>query len=329
LPALENVASIIRTLWAPLVLPITAPQFTTAGGKVRKLPPPEKLVQREPMGSRILILDIDNRDFNDEGGIFSKDVPTWDHLASHSAGFLSHYLYASIHGYSYKFLRVPKYKDRAPHWSKVIFTKEMLKQYDIVVTLDYDVMFPNPHVPIEWLLNYWEIGPEVLVAMAEDPKGEPNFDIRRRVNVNTGFIISRAGNLTQRLYEDWAECPSEKRYKGCGQWKNKIFHEQSAFSSYVRYDFLDGYSIDTHPQYIRHLSCEDANGSPKVAGCGCTGELVRHYWGHKHLTNSIFAENIMGAMTPLLAQNAYRRPGAVIDWRDKVLDGAQVLDRNQ
>ncbi|KAL1841764.1 hypothetical protein VTJ49DRAFT_6602 [Mycothermus thermophilus] len=325
-PALDSLAGIIRTLWEPLVLPITAPEFVTAGGKVKKLPPPEKLVQREPLGTRLLILDLDNRDFTDEGGVFATDVPSWDTLSMQSAGFLSHYLYASIHGYSYKFLRVPKYKDRAPHWSKVIFTKEMLKEYDVVITLDYDVMFPNAHVPIEWLLNYWQIGPDTLVAMAQDPDREPNYDVRRKVNVNTGFIISRAGNLTQRLFQDWAECPSEKRYKGCAQWKDKIFHEQSGFSSFVRYDFLDGFSVDTHPNYIKTLPCDEANGSPKVASWGCSGQLVRHYWGDKHLTNEIFASNVMGAFTPLLVQNAYRKPGIVVDYRDKVLDGAQVLD---
>lgn len=325
--ALDSFPDLIRALWAPLVLPITAPSFTTLDGTKMRLPPAGELIHHQSLGKRICILDIDTRDLNGDGSIFSDQAPRWDSLGSPSAGFLSHYLYSLIHGYSYKFIRAPKYADRAPHWSKVIFTRELLKQFDIVVMLDYDAMFPSPEVPLEWMLNYWKIGPEVLVAMAEDPSGDPNWDARHKVNVNSGFIIAQASEDTQRLFKDWAECPSEARYKGCAEWKDKPFHEQSAFSTYVRYDFLDGYSIDTHPQYIRMLPCNEANGIPEVAGSGCVGQLVRHYWGKKALTNREFAHNVMAALTPLLAQNAYRGQGHVEDLRSKVLDGAQVLDK--
>jgi hypothetical protein len=325
--ALDRVPDVIRALWAPLVLPITAPTFTTIDGEVKNLPPPGELIHTQSLGKRICIFDIDNRDFTGNGSIFSDSVPAWDNLGHPAAGFLSHYLYAQIHGYSYKFIRAPKYADRAPHWSKVLFTKELLKEYDIVVMLDYDAMFPSPEVPLEWLLNYWKIGPEVLVAMAEDPAGEPNFDNRHRANVNTGFIIAQAGEMTQRLFKDWAECPDETRYPGCAIWKDKPFHEQSAFSSHVRYDFLDGYSIDTHPQYIKHLPCKEANGIPEVAGCGCIGQFVRHYWAHKELTNREFGHNVMAALTPLLVEAAYRQPGHVEEYRSKVLQGSQILDK--
>ncbi|SPQ23515.1 aee1a434-95fe-40b3-8802-dd5a24d2d1e5 [Thermothielavioides terrestris] len=303
-PALNSIPDAIRALWAPLVVPITAPTFTTIDGEEKHLPPPNELVHTEPLGKRVCIFDIDNRDFSGNDSIFYDHLPAWDDLGNPAAGFLSHYLYATIHGYSYQFVRSPKYADRAPHWSKVIFTGELLKQYDIV------------------------IGPEVLVAMAEDPNGEPNFDVRGKPNVNTGFIIAQAGEKTQRLFKDWAECPSETRYPGCAAWKDKPFHEQSAFSSYVRYDFLDGYSIDTHPQYIRTLPCKEANGIPEVAGCGCVGQLVRHYWGKKALTNREFSHNVMAALTPLLVESAYKQPGHVQDFRNKVLDGSQILDKS-
>lgn len=326
-PTLDGLPEVIRALWSPLVVPITSPTFTTLDGEEKRLPPREKLVHTEPLGKRVLIMDIDNRDFVGNGSIFARDLPTWDNLDNPGAGFLNHYLFAMIHGYSYKFIRAPKYKDRAPHWSKVIFTKELLKQYDVVVMLDYDAMFVTPQLPLEWLLNYWKIGPETLVAMAEDPNGDPNFDIRHRVNVNSGFIIAQAGEKTQQLFHDWADCPSETRYPGCAVWKDQPFHEQSAFSSYVRYNFLDGYSVDTHPEYIRTLPCQEANGYPEVANCGCWGQFVRHYWGHKSMTNSEFNHNVMAAITPLLVQAAYRQPGHVEEWRSKVLHGAQILDK--
>lgn len=306
---------------------VTAPSFTTLDGEEKRLPPPNELVHTQPLGKRVCILDLDNRDFADDGGIFSKRPPTWDNLGKPAAGFLSHYLYATIHGYSYRFVRAPKYADRAPHWSKVLFTKELLKEFDIVVMLDYDAMFPSPELPLEWLLNYWKIGPEVLVAMAEDPAGDPNWDVRHKPNINSGFIIAQASEKTQSLFKDWAECPDEVRHKGCAIWKQKSFHEQSAFSSFVRYDFLDGYSIETHPQYIRMLPCNEANGIPEVAGSGCVGQLVRHYWGGKELTPREFGHGVMSALTPLLAETAFKQSGHVLDFRDKVLQGSEVLDK--
>ncbi|KAH6640113.1 hypothetical protein F5144DRAFT_559402 [Chaetomium tenue] len=326
-PTLDNLPDVIRALWAPLVVPITAPVFTTIDGEKKRLPPSAELIHTEPLGKRVCILDLDNREFTDHGDVFSYRLPAWNNLRGPAAGFLSHYLYAMIHGYSYKFVRAPKYPDRAPHWSKVVFTKELLKQYDVVVMMDADAMFSTPQVPLEWLLNYWRIGPEALVAMPEDPLDHPNYDVRHRVNVNSGFIIAQAGEKTQRLFKDWAECPSETRYPGCAVWKKRPFHEQSAFSSHVRYDFLDGYSIDSHPQYIRTIPCTEANGYPKVAGSGCVGQFVRHYWADKNLTNLEFNHNVMAALTPLLVQAAYKQPGIVEDYRGKVLDGAQILDK--
>ncbi|KAK4643878.1 hypothetical protein QC763_404310 [Podospora pseudopauciseta] len=329
-PNLDSLPDIIRALWQPLILPITAPRFVTLDGTEKLLPPQNELVHTKPMGKRICILDVDTRDLAGEGSIFySEGVPPWDKLGSPSAGFLSHYLYAQIHGYSYKFIRAPQYADRAPHWSKVIFTKELLKEYDIVVMMDYDAMFPSPEVPLEWMLNYWKIDRDVIVAMAEDPAGEPNFDDseKHKVNINSGFIIAQAGEKSQRLFKDWAECPSEVRYKGCAKWAQTLFHEQAAFSTHVRYDFLDGYSIETHPQYIRMLPCQEANGIPEVSGSGCVGHLVRHYWGRKGLTNREFGHNVMAALTPLLVQAAYKEPGHVEDLRSKVLKGAEVLDK--
>lgn len=329
---LDSTPDLIRALWAPLVVPITAPTFTTLGGIEKRLPAPEELVHTQPLGKRICILDVDTRDLDGDGSIFWDKLPSWDKLGRPSAGYISHYLYSAIHGYSYRFVRAPKYADRAPHWSKVIFTRELLKEYDMVVMLDYDTMFPSPELPLEWLLNYWKIGPDVLVAMAEDPNVDRNFDLRHRVNVNSGFIIAQASNNTQRLFKDWAECPSETRYKGCATWKDTVFHEQAAFSSHVRYDFLDGYSIDTHPQYIRMLPCSEANGIPEVTrlpgltGSDCVGQLVRHYWGRKDLTKREFNNNVMAGLTPLLA-TAYRDPNNVGDFRNMVLDGAEVLDK--
>lgn len=225
-------------------------------------------------------------------------------------------------------MRSPKYLDRAPHWSKVIFTQQLLKQFDIVVMLDYDAMFPSPELPLEWLLNYWMVDRDVLVAMAEDPDADFNRDLRRKLNVNTGFIIAQASDRTQRLFKDWAECPEETRYKECAQWKEKAFHEQAAFSSHVRYDFLEGMSVEdpAHQRFIRTLPCNEANGVPKTKDAGCVGQMVRHYWAHKPDTKLEFTHNLMNVLVPLLSRAAYRDPEVVVDYRGKVLKGDQILD---
>ncbi|KAK3937954.1 hypothetical protein QBC46DRAFT_174552 [Diplogelasinospora grovesii] len=325
---LDELSDVIRALWAPLVLPVTEPTFTTLDGDKKHLPPTEQLIHTKSLGKRICILDVDTRGLSGDGDVFGSHLPTWGNLAFSSAGFLSHYLYAQIHGYTYKFVRAPTYHDRAPHWTKVIFTQELLKRYDIVVMLDYDAMFPSPELPLEWLLNYWKIDREVMVAMAEDPDVDVNLDLRGKINVNTGFIIAQSSENTQRLFKDWAECPDETRYKGCARWKREAFHEQAAFSSHVRYDFLDGLSVETHPQYIRVLPCAEANGIPEKRHLGCMGQLVRHYWGDKTLTNRELSQIVMRAFTPLLTSAAYSSQEVVEDYRTHALEGDKILDQS-
>ncbi|KAJ4419221.1 hypothetical protein N0V85_001099 [Neurospora sp. IMI 360204] len=329
---LDNLSSIIQALYAPLVVPITNPTFTARDGTVKRLPPASELIHHKSLGKRICILDVDTRPHTDAGGVFASSFPTWDALRPGSAGFLSHYLYALIHGYTYKFVQAPTYKDRAPHWTKVIFTQELLKEYDIVVMLDYDAVFPSPELPLEWMLNYWKIDDKVMVAMAEDPDAEINRDLKGNLNVNTGFIIAQASENTQRMFKDWAECPNETRYKGCARYKDVIFHEQAGFSSHVRYNFLDGLTIEEEPgkSMLRVLPCNEANGIPEKKHMGCSGQLVRHYWGGKSLTKREFKENVMNAMLPLLLQSAFKggdATSAVVDYRNKTLVGDQILDK--
>ncbi|MCV5063472.1 hypothetical protein OFM35_33930, partial [Escherichia coli] len=80
-------------------------------------------------------------------------------------------------------------------------------------------------------------------------------------------------------------CPSETRYKGCAEWKGVYFHEQSGFSSHVRYDFLDGLTIAEEPgkSMIRALPCNEANGIPEKKNLGGTGQLDRPHWGGREL----------------------------------------------
>lgn len=329
---LDDLPDVLRALWAPSTLPIDAPVFKTLDGTEKKLPPHDQLVVKESFGKRLCILDVDTRPHNGDGGIFGKRLPSWDTLSHQSAGFLSHYTYAMIHNYTYKFVRSPTYSDRAPHWTKVIFTQELLKRFDVVIMLDYDAMFPSPEVPIEWMMNYWKVDRDVMVAMAEDPDAPHNLDLRKKLNVNTGFIIAQAGDNTQQLFKEWAECPTDVKYANCSEWKTKIFHEQAAFSSHVRYNFSDGLTVGTPEgdKYIRVLPCNEANGQPAVAASsGCTGQLVRHFWGNKDLTHPEFGHHIMNMITPQLTKAAFGNGTDVIeDYTDKVLHDDEILDKD-
>lgn len=330
--AFDLLPDLLRQLWAPLIVPMTEPAFTTRDGTVKKLPDNKPLIHTHPLGKRICILDVDTRDHTEEGAVFASTLPKFSNIKLQTAGYLSHYLYATIHGYTYKFLRVPSYKDRAPHWTKIIFTQELLKEFDIVVMLDYDTMFPSPQLPLEWMLNYWQIDRDVIVAMAEDPDAAHNLDRKGNINLNTGFIIAQSmgsPEKTQEFFKDWAECPEEKRHKGCAKYKDVVFHEQSGFSSFVRYDFFkEKLSVETAEgaKYIRKLPCSEANGIPDVKDTGCVGHLVRHFWGNKFATPRELSESILENLVPLLTKAAFGDPDIVRDYRGMVLEGDRILD---
>jgi hypothetical protein len=205
---------------------------------------------------------------------------------------------ARIHGYDYKFLQAADYPDRHGTWIKVPMMKEALKTYDIVVFVDSDVMFPHLELPLEWLMNYWNITPDTLIAMATAPDFPQNKDSQGNVLLNTGFVIVQRGQHSSRIqemFEVWEQCPEETRYAGCSNWKFEWSHEQAAFGNYIRYDFNDS------PDSIRVIPCTEANGSPAARDdLGCGGELIRHYWHDKALPNSELEENIARYFVPRL-----------------------------
>lgn len=171
-------------------------------------------------------------------------------------------------------------------WSKVSAIKEQLHHYEYVVFMDADTIFPHPHVPLEWLFNYWDIVPGNLVAMAIDPSNPINEDSRGRTMLNTGFVIAQKSARTHELFEAWESCPNEKRYPGCFHFSHDWSHEQGAFGNFLRYDF-------NRPEDVKLLSCMEANGCPEVAHLNCAGKLVRHYWGSKASVPSAVHESIM------------------------------------
>lgn len=295
--------------------PIHTKKFTTIDGVTYKSAGAP--IWDKPLGKRLLILDVDSRPLDEEGEINSDKPFNWTIVQPKTSAMLDHYLYSIVHGYDYKFVRAPNYEDRWGTWVKVPVTKEMLKSYDVVITLDADVGIMHLGLPMEWLMNHWRVTKKHMVAMAEDPAGDPNLDWNGKALLNTGFVISIASERTQSLYEEWAKCPSEEdeRYDTCAEWKGKRFHEQSAFGNLIRYQHEGANDI-------RKLPCKEANGNPEHGFC--TGDLVRHYWANKEETKPHFARDVMDAMLTHLT-NPFKEH--ILDLSDKRFDGADILRR--
>jgi hypothetical protein len=229
-------------------------------------------------------------------------------------------LVASIHGYDYQLVRAPDYEDRWGTWIKVPFMKEALKTHDYIVFLDSDVMFHYPHLPIEWLMNYWNMTEETLVMMSIDPDEPQNYDALGNRYLNTGFVIAQQSERTQEMYTRWAECPSETRYKGCGRFKKDWPHEQAAFGNYIRYDY-------DRPDDIRVLPCTEANGAPEAVNRGgCKGTFVRHYWVDKSLLPKGLADFVMQHFVKRIHASLHEEgSGNMVDATGFRLEGANLI----
>ncbi|KAJ5220399.1 hypothetical protein N7468_009603 [Penicillium chermesinum] len=188
---------------------------------------------------------------------------------------LDHFMFATIHGYDYKIFKAPSPQGLHGTWSKVSAIRQALQDYEIVVFLDADAIIRYPHLPFEWLFNYWGINENTRVAMALDPDEPQNKDSQGVTYLNTGFVVAQQSLETNELFDAWESCPSEVRYPNCSWWAEEWPHEQAAFGEYLRYDF--------EPDDVKVLPCAEANGYPELENSTCHGEFIRHYWTAKHL----------------------------------------------
>lgn len=130
--------------------------------------------------------------------------------------------------------------------------------------------------------------------MSVDPDEPQNYDSQGNRYLNTGFVIAQQSSRTQDMFKAWAECPEEKRYKGCARWKLDWAHEQAAFGNYIRYDF-------NKPDDFRVIPCTEANGAPEAVNRGgCKGTFVRHFWIDKALLAKGLSDSIMQNFVPKL-----------------------------
>ena len=86
--------TVIRELYRPIALPITAQNFTDEDGDVYQLPAEPRF--NKPLGKKVLILDIDSRPLNGPGQLMNKGKLEWHNMRPLSAGMLSHYMFGRL-----------------------------------------------------------------------------------------------------------------------------------------------------------------------------------------------------------------------------------------
>lgn len=287
----------------------TEPFIREPNGDHIELPPNPRY--KKKLGSEILILDLETRDLKSTEE-YKKGEFEWKNLNHVSGGVFDHYAYALVHGYDYKFLHANNFEDRHATWIKPSALANHIKDYKFIVFLDADAAFRFMHVPIEWMLNYWDIQPHHSFTMAKDPwdEKEPQYNSDRfnRTYTNTGFMIVQNNENVMPILKDWHECPDDVRYPNCSQWKTPKFHEQSAFGEYIRYDY---------EQYIKELDCGEANGYPGVQISHCQGKFIRHYWFDKSNVKKDFSDNMMQTITLPIQKIFAENIGGVISTQEK------------
>ncbi|OCL01374.1 hypothetical protein AOQ84DRAFT_306820, partial [Glonium stellatum] len=282
----------LQFIYNPTKFSITQSSYTDNGIEY-KLPSNPRF--QKSLGKEICILDVDTRPFTNQNQIMCDGPFLWSSLERYSAGIMNHFTYAKIHGYDYKFVQAANFTDRSPTWIKPSAIADVLKDYKFAIFPDADAAVNHMQIPMEWLLNYWDIDEKTSLAMALDPDGpgRVNNDTNGRVYANTGFIIARQSARTQDILRAWNECPSDTRYPGCSTWKKPRFHEQSAFGSYVRYDYEEN---------IKELPCTEANGEPDFKTC--PGVFISHFWWRTDNVKRYYENHVLQSLTEQV-QNAF------------------------
>lgn len=226
----------------------------------------------EPLGKKILIMNVDTRPWDPFPGLQKQTQNAW--------GWMNHFLYAQIHGYDYKFIQVDPIEDRENYWVKVEGMRKMTFDesfdYQFVIFTDADIIFPDLRLPMEALLSHWNVTSNVAVVAADEhPKtkdsvaGQKQMDFHNNVEINTGFVITQRTPISEELFKAWIECPTDTRYTNCSQFAHRHAHEQSALSSFVRYD-------PAWPGAVLNIPYKDANN-------GSGRFIAHHYFGKDHL----------------------------------------------
>lgn len=226
---------------------------------------------------------------------------------------------ATIHGYDYKFVHTTEYinHSRSGVWTKVSALADILRSYDIVVSIDADSIFRHLHLPYEWLMNRWNITLDTSVAMPLDPNWDINTDTQLGytlnkfgvLNPNAGFVTAQNLPRTFEILRAWDSCPdNESRYPGCSRFRENWPAEQGAFGEYVRYEF----NRDTD---FKAFNCTDGNGFPEQ-GSECLGLFVRHFTTGKDKLKSGVGDALLSTFMGLAQGDMMRKKEEFVIQRD-------------
>lgn len=248
---------------------------------------------------KLCILDVDTRTWNVEDKLEDQSPEAY--------GRLNHYLYAKIHGYDYKFIQATTEPGLHATWVKVEEMHRTLQEgYQFVIFTDSDIVFPHLELPMEYLMDRWNITSDIAMAAAEAPDEPEKYDIKGERNANTGFMIAQNTPIIDQMMKDWAECPSDKKYPECSQWKDAYWHEQTAYSNYIRHDY---------EKFTRTIPCDEADGAPEhnlPEPRKCSGRFVRHYWVCKECLKGAVLESFANLIAPEVALNL------VSEWKTSI-----------
>ncbi|KAK4183009.1 hypothetical protein QBC35DRAFT_508937 [Podospora australis] len=314
-------SDMLYELYKPIKVPVTAKSYKDQRGKEFDVGGRE--IWKEPLGKDVLVIDLDTRKPDGKNEVFNKDKMDWETVKASGSGLLgvshvNHFIYSQIHGYDYKFFHA-KSMEPSHHntWIKPHVLQQMIRDYKFVVFIDADAIIQHLEVPLEFLFNRWNISTNTSIAMPIDTQqifedgNNISLDSKGKIVLNSGVVILQNLPYTHEMMTAWTECTTEKRYKGCGDWKQKWSHEQRAFSEYIRYDFNpDGNNIVEIP-------CNDANGYPGLKGKAgvqddCQGEFMRHYTLDKNAAKTSVGNAVMQSMGDLLQANWAKNHGNLL-----------------
>ncbi|KAH7169770.1 uncharacterized protein B0J16DRAFT_276707, partial [Fusarium flagelliforme] len=212
----------------------------------------------QSLHNKLLILDVDIRLGTDPGAL-PNETSLKNETMGRTAGMTNHYLYIVIHGYDYRFIRAPGYPYRHEAWTKVPMIREALKDHEIVVFLNADVIFMYPQMPFEWIMKLWNVTNNTLIFMTNDLDPPRNRHVDDQVTQNSRFLIARQSNGTQGLLNDWENCHIDRKSKKCKPSATGSADERAALSSYVWYNY----------------------SSTGIGGKACGGDFIRNHWLHE------------------------------------------------
>jgi hypothetical protein len=225
-----------------------------------------------------------------------------------------------IHGYDYKYYQAQSIPDHHDTWILPHALRELIPDYQFVVTMDADVTIPHMEVPLEWLFNRWAIQPHTSIAMPFDTLEvrdgkNVSVDSKGALVLNTGFVVVQNSATTRDMLEKWRDCTKESRYAGCGTWAQQWSHEQRAFSEYIRYDYA------FTPETVVSIDCDDAVGWPgfwddvnkpeNFEIADCSGNFVRHYTLGKDQVKQAGMLSVMNPLAEVLQKQLLKNQNTV------------------